>query len=262
VVTTWGAGVGDNCAMAFPAIPLVQSFAIGIPVCLAAFAAQEAVLRRRTARRGPAGGGATAEIAPPGTAEGERVTARARKPPRPAARGPRPPARKPVAPRLAALKPAAPRPAAAKPTPAPRAQRAPRAVPAAGPPPPAARPAVKPTPAPDTAAKRKPRPSRAAKPAASLDALRKRQLALRRGLEAIITFVEATPRRAAATACADALLLAVPKAGRGPQVATFLHAAGAKESPERLQELAEEAGVELASAVKALALEIKARAGG
>lgn len=83
-------------------------------------------------------------------------------------------------------------------------------------------------------------------------ALRRRQASLQRGLDAVVDFVDGPPRRGTATACADALLLAVPKKDRGPHVDAYLHAAGAKEAPTRLQELAEDAGMELATAIKAL----------
>lgn len=102
---------------------------------------------------------------------------------------------------------------------------------------------------------------KAAAKADSLDVTRKRQAALRKGLEAIVTFAGGPARRARATACADALVLAVPKAERGRQVSAFLHAAGAKEAPARLQEMAEDAGVEIAMAIKALNAEIS-QAGG
>jgi hypothetical protein len=95
--------------------------------------------------------------------------------------------------------------------------------------------------------------------AGSLTALRKRHEALNRGLEAIVEFADGPARRAGAMACADALLLAVPKGERGPQVSRFLHAAGARESPTRLQEMAEDAGVELAITLKGLAAEIRSK---
>jgi hypothetical protein len=91
----------------------------------------------------------------------------------------------------------------------------------------------------------------------SLEARRRRNAALRQGLDAIIGFVDGPARRGEATACADALLLAVPKAQRGPQVSAFLHAAGAKEAPGKLQDMAEEAGMEIALAIKTLTAEIK-----
>jgi hypothetical protein len=93
------------------------------------------------------------------------------------------------------------------------------------------------------------------------DITRKRQVAFDKGLEAIVTFVDGPVRRAGASACADALVLAVPKAERGRQVSAFLRAAGAKEAPARLQEMAEDAGVEIAMAIKALNAEIKPAGG-
>jgi hypothetical protein len=91
----------------------------------------------------------------------------------------------------------------------------------------------------------------------SLEARRRRQAALRKGLDAIIAFVDGPARRGEATACADAVVLAVPKAERGADVWAFLHAVGAKEGPGKLQDMAEDAGMEIALAIKALAAEIK-----
>ncbi|MDQ6747155.1 MAG: hypothetical protein M3010_03490, partial [Candidatus Dormibacteraeota bacterium] len=90
-------------------------------------------------------------------------------------------------------------------------------------------------------------------------ALKKRHDALNRGLDAIVEFVDGPARRAGATACADALLLEVPRGERGQEVSHFLRAAGAKESPVRLQELAENAGVELAASIRTLAGEMRSR---
>jgi hypothetical protein len=100
-----------------------------------------------------------------------------------------------------------------------------------------------------------------ARRAPSLDTLKRKRAALERGLDAVIEFVDGPARRAPATACADALLLAVPKTERGPHIEAYLHAAGAKEAPGRLQEMAEDAGMELAAAIKAVGAEIKARSG-
>ncbi|MFN2462514.1 MAG: hypothetical protein ABR573_01260 [Candidatus Dormibacteria bacterium] len=76
--------------------------------------------------------------------------------------------------------------------------------------------------------------------------LARRESAAQRGLDAVVTFVDAAPRRAAAEACAEAILVAVPKTMRGAAVQAFLHAAEAQERPGRLQALAEAAGMELA----------------
>jgi hypothetical protein len=107
------------------------------------------------------------------------------------------------------------------------------------------------TPAPPAAKAVAARPARGTR-TVPLDVRRKQMVALKRGLDAIVAFVDGPARRAGASACADGLLLAVPKAERGHDVAAFLRAVGAKEAPARLQELAEDAGVEIAVAIKAL----------
>ncbi|HEY8740468.1 MAG TPA: hypothetical protein VIN56_07745 [Candidatus Dormibacteraeota bacterium] len=118
-----------------------------------------------------------------------------------------------------------------------------------------------------TAAASRPPAAKRARPSATRRAgaaeppakLTKRAEALNKGIEAIVEFVDGPARRAGATACADALLLAVPRAERGPRVSHFLRAAGAKEPPARLQELAEAAGMELVVALKAVSAELRAR---
>jgi hypothetical protein len=194
-------------SVAFPAIPLPLALAIGVPVCLAGFAAQEILLRRRAA--------------------GRRTSA------------PSPPDENQAAPEGAAP-PAveAPRPSTSERRPRPRAARRPAAGTARG-----QAPAARAWPAPDAQA-----------------ALRKRHHATRTGLEAIAAFVDSPARRAGARACADALLLAVPKDERGPRVSAFLRAAGAKDAPDRLQELAHEAGVELATRIEELNAALRAAA--
>ena len=193
--------------MPFPAFSVPASFAIGIPLGLAGFAAQEAVLRRRSVKRG-------AEAAP-------ETASRA-------------PVEAPAAPGVTAVVPGVPVEAPA--------EAVAEAV--------VAKPAV----ARPTAVRKKRAP---ADPRA---ALRRRHAALSQGLEAIIAFVDGAPRRAAATACADALLLALPVSERGPQVAAFLHAVGAKLPPGKLQELAEDAGVEVATSIRMLARQLSASA--
>jgi hypothetical protein len=260
--------------MAIPAISLPLSFAIGIPICLAGFAVQEALLRRRAARgprQGasgdragrlegrPGGAGVTA-----GDAAGRPDAAEAGAEPvlavttpmagarrKPATRPRKPAAAASPAPRATAVTPA---PASAPPratASSSRTRGAGAAVPRKAPPSPRVAPPARPAPPPKAA-----RPSRAAKPA-SAASLEKRRLGLGRGLDAIVAFVDGPARRGEATACADALLLAMPRSERGPATSAFLHAAGARQPPARLQELAEDAGVELATALRAVNAELK-----
>ncbi|GAC1327595.1 MAG: hypothetical protein NVSMB17_01860 [Candidatus Dormibacteria bacterium] len=177
-------GLGDNGVVPFPAVPLPVSFAIGIPISLAAFAAQEAWLRRRRAHRAPVGHPERPAADAMGVSSAVLVTGSA----------PRRPA------------------------------------------PPAVR-------------------RRSADPAPRL---RRRHAALASGLDAIIDFVDRSPRRAAAAACAETLAHSIPSSQRGPATKAFLDAVGTTTPPSRLQALAEEAGVEVATAIKALSAEIRA----
>jgi hypothetical protein len=241
--------------MPFPALSFPQSAAIAVPICLAGYAVQEFYVRRRAVKRGlaegpgvatgplieaPAGGAVTTGdagplVAPAKPQEGARTaTARAttaKAPPRkPAARKAAPPTARPTA------APARPKPVA-RPKPASPKPRAPR----------------------KPAAARRAPAGKAATAAPALEDLQRRQATLRQALEAVIAFVDNPPRRATATACADALLLLVPRDERGANLAAYVHAAGAKEPLRKLQDLAEEAGVEMATAIKALNTEIRAR---
>lgn len=103
-------------------------------------------------------------------------------------------------------------------------------------------------------AARRPKPKPSTVTAAELG---RREAYLAQALEAVIEFVESQPIRTGARACADALVLLVPKAERGLQLAAFLRAAGAKESPARLQALAEDVGIELAAGLKRVRVELK-----
>ena len=200
--------VSDNCQVPFPAVPLPVSFAIGIPVALGLFVAQEVVLQRRAAHR--------ADSPAPGAPVNAPVRAT-------------PPAGVTVA-------------APALPTAPVRGARTRAAAPAK---PVAATPAV-------------PAPKRA--PSNPAGALRRRLAALNQGLEAIIEFVDGPVRRKPAASCAEALKGAVPKARRGPALNAFLVAVEAGVAPSRLQEMAEDAGVEVAIAIRQVTAEIRALA--
>jgi ribonuclease E len=249
VVTSCRGVFGDNQRMPFPAISAPASVAIGLSIGAIGFVVQESVLRRRAARRNggqapaaPAAEDSRAAAAPDVTATPRKPPARVRKAPTPKrakAATVAPAAGMQQAAQEASTAAAAPEiPAPATPVgtaavrAAPRRKAAPRAT--------------------------APAPRRRA-PADPIATLRKRHAALNRGLEAIVEFVDGPARRAGATACADALLLAVPKGERGPRLSAFLHAAGARETPARLQEIAEDAGVELAIALKGLAAEIRSK---
>ncbi|GAC1327789.1 MAG: hypothetical protein NVSMB17_02310 [Candidatus Dormibacteria bacterium] len=103
------------------------------------------------------------------------------------------------------------------------------------------------------------RPARKPTPDA-LQATARRQRALKRGLDAVITFVDAAPRQSHAATCAAVLARAVPRADRGEALTGFLDAARRGERPGRLQSMAEDAGVELALAIKQLTIELRAAA--
>ena len=229
-----GAGVGKNWAMPFPPLTFAQSLGIAVPISLAGYAAQEFYIRRRAVKRRLE----DADGAVPGAADAGDT-------------GPRVTVGDPAAEVKAAAKPVA---ASSKPV-----KAAPKPVKAASRPVTAAPKPVKATP------KAAPKPAPARQPSTrkpapvALEELQRRQAALRQALDAVITFVDAPPRRAGATACADAVLRLVPRDERGPNLDAFLDAAGAKEAPGRLQDLAEESGVEMATAIKALNTEIRAR---
>ena len=236
---------GDNWPVPFPAVPLPVSFAIGIPVALAAFVAQEVVLRRRRTSRPPRHIVDDPESHLYESLHGSDVTT----PDAADVKGDVVDLRE-VAPQSAPVpaKPRVPRArrARAEASVAPESEQMADVVPAVTPP--------------QTARSRK-RPAAAPGQRAAADStavLGKRRAALNVGLEAIIDFVDGPARRAAATACADALLLAVPKTQRGPDLEAFLHAAGAKRPPSQLQEMAEDAGVEVATAIKEVNVKIRA----
>ncbi|MFN2465190.1 MAG: hypothetical protein ABR598_02875 [Candidatus Dormibacteria bacterium] len=221
--------------MPFPAVSAAESVAIGLTLGAIGFGIQESLLRRRARARAAKLQPAATPRPSTGVRAGQRVT---------------------TAPA------AAPAGSPARPTGKPGARRARNAAATVQQPAhePRAKRAVKTTTAEAAAAKPAtvrvaPRPARTTPVAAVV----KRHAALNRGLDAVIEFVDGPARRGEATACADALLLAVPKGERGPELSRFLRAAGAKESPGRLQEIAEDAAVELAVAIKTLAAEIKSR---
>ncbi|MGI8608194.1 MAG: putative bifunctional diguanylate cyclase/phosphodiesterase [Candidatus Dormibacteria bacterium] len=85
---------------------------------------------------------------------------------------------------------------------------------------------------------------------ASERALLRRERDLNVGLEAVIAFVDGPPRRAHANKCVAVLKKAVPNRERGPQLAMFFSAAESGEGPVRLQARAEDAGIEMAAALK------------
>ena len=257
--------LGDNGRVPFPAVPLPVSFAIGIPVALAAYVAQELVLRRRRIAR----------TTKPVADDPETHLYESLHPPDVTAAGAADAVGEPVDIRetAVAVAPAAPRkraagsataasPVAAQPAgesrggPATRRKATPRSEQMA---------AVVPAVTPPVAARSRQRPAAtpkrppavpAKRPAANpTTALTRRRNGMKQALDAIIDFVDAPPRRAAATVCADALVMAVPRTQRGPDLEAFLQAAGSGLAPSRLQELAEDAGVEVATAIK----EINAR---
>ena len=244
--------LGDNERVPFPAVPLPVSFAIGIPVALAAYVAQELVLRRRRIAR----------TTKPVADDPETHLYESLHPPDVTAAGAADVVGDPVDIRETAV-------AVAAATPRKRATRratasSPVATPPAGESPGGlarrrkATPrseqmtAVVPAVTPPVAARSVKRP--AANPTT---ALTRRRNGMKRALDAIIDFVDAPPRRAAAAVCADALVMAVPRTQRGPDLEAFLHAAGSGLAPSRLQVLAEDAGVEIATAIKEINTRIK-----
>lgn len=90
-------------------------------------------------------------------------------------------------------------------------------------------------------------------------ALRKSEAMLDSAIEVIVDFVDGQARRARAQACADALTGLVPRARRGPAFVAFVAAVKENAAPGKLQEMAEDAGVELAIALRVVREELETK---
>src|ERR1035437_1732711 len=274
-----GVCVPQNVLMPVPQIGLLEAFAIGIPVGIAGFAVQEAIIRRRLAR-----------------SPGERPQ------PRKTDFGPREEAQKDPGdgsqgavdvtspPPVPLTKPSRTRPKRAGATPAQVAvaispakalasasKEAATGVPAkavaiapkkaavikpAAPSKPAAtpEPAAKPKPAAAPKAAAAPRPATVASKPAPVKGppkpLLKREASLDAALEAVVDFVDGAPRRARPEACASELSRLLPKATREPTLVAFVAAIASGTAPGELQILAESVGVKLAGELQAVRREI------
>ncbi len=278
----------QNVLMPVPQIGLLEAFAIGIPVGIAGFAVQEAILRRRLARspserpqpRKTDFGPQEAAPSDPGTGVQDAVDVTP-PPPLPVSKPSRTrPKRAGATPALVsgAISPAkalasaskkaatgsaaalaiAPIAVATTPTAATTAAATPKASPQPKP----AEPKPAATPKPAAA----PKPPLVAAPAAVAGkpapvkgppkTLVKREATLDAALDAVVDFVDGAPRRARAEACAAELSRLLPKATRGPALAAFVAATASGTAPGELQVLAEDVGVELAGELQAVRREI------
>ncbi len=248
--------------MPVPQINLVEAFAIGIPLGIAGFAVQEAIVRRRGSRS-PDERSATpkSDFGPrekatgAGSDDAESVTpelpmpvtrpSRTR-PKRPITAAPEqapvvtPELNAPAAPAEAVI----PAPAIAVEPPAATAEDSHPPVPAS-------------TKSRTATAKQRPALAEAVPKATPPKALLKREGDLDAALEAVVDFVDGQPRRARAEACADAIAGLVPKARRGPAQTRFDAAVKSGTAPGQLQDLAEAVGIELARALHAVREETK-----
>ena len=108
----------------------------------------------------------------------------------------------------------------------------------------------------DTPTAPRARPRRA--PRSAADALRRQEAGLAAALDAVIAFVDVAPRRQRAVTCADELSRRVPRSRRGPATVLFIAAVADGLAPTQLQLLAEESGVEVATALKAVRTKLAA----
>jgi hypothetical protein len=87
--------------------------------------------------------------------------------------------------------------------------------------------------------------------------LQRRESSLEAALEEVVGFVEREPRRNRARTCAWALEGMIPKSRRSKELTSFLHDVEGSKSPSTLQEEAEEVGLQLARELKSVKTELR-----
>jgi hypothetical protein len=106
------------------------------------------------------------------------------------------------------------------------------------------------------AAETSPAPERR-RAAASSTELHKREAYLDAALDALVDFVDGPPRPARAQVCAKRISDAVPRSRRSPLLTGFLADVDAVVAPSKLQDSAEEVGLELAAELKTVKRELR-----